>query len=263
MTSRNKLMMFGLLSISSLALGSASAGQWSYDRQGADWPGICASGLSQSPIDIDTAKVVKSNYNATINYRSDNIEAVNNGHTVQFNPDSRNINLIDNVSGKMETFSLLQFHLHNGSEHTIDAIQQDVEAHFVHANAAYLAGEKGGRLAVVGVFLNGQDDDSDDQNRYWNDLLKGLPDQTYASLNKPITPNYEALLPSDSRLFAYEGSLTTPGCNEVVNWIVMKQPINVSAEAIKSFAASQHGQGTYRSTQKVYNRVIRSGRLNK
>ncbi len=33
-------------------------------------------------------------------------------------------------------------------------------------------------------------------------------------------------MPGSSDLYHYEGSLTTPGCDEVINWYVLKEPIS-------------------------------------
>src|SRR6185503_7664025 len=44
------------------------------------------------------------------------------------------------------------------------------------------------------------------------------------------------LLPKDPRYFTYMGSLTTPPCSEGVLWMVMQQPVTVSAEQIDVFA---------------------------
>ena len=43
-------------------------------------------------------------------------------------------------------------------------------------------------------------------------------------------------LPADRRYFQYMGSLTTPPCSEGVLWLVMQQPVTVSAQQIDIFA---------------------------
>jgi carbonic anhydrase len=45
------------------------------------------------------------------------------------------------------------------------------------------------------------------------------------------------MLPKDRRSYRFAGSLTTPGCNEGVSWIVMKQPVLLSASQIAAFEA--------------------------
>jgi carbonic anhydrase len=44
------------------------------------------------------------------------------------------------------------------------------------------------------------------------------------------------LLPRDSRYYTFMGSLTTPPCSEGVLWMVMQQPVTISAEQIDVFA---------------------------
>ena len=44
-----------------------------------------------------------------------------------------------------------------------------------------------------------------------------------------------AILPANRVYFAYAGSLTTPGCDEPVQWLVLQQPVAIAAEQIESF----------------------------
>jgi carbonic anhydrase len=48
--------------------------------------------------------------------------------------------------------------------------------------------------------------------------------------------NWYALLPADHTAYRYYGSLTTPPCTEIVNWVVFQQPVMVSPMQIKAFA---------------------------
>jgi carbonic anhydrase len=49
-----------------------------------------------------------------------------------------------------------------------------------------------------------------------------------------IDPN--GLLPSKRSYYRYEGSLTTPPCDESVDWFVLTEPIHVAEADINSFA---------------------------
>ena len=35
-----------------------------------------------------------------------------------------------------------------------------------------------------------------------------------------------------SNYFSYQGSLTTPGCNEAVSWIIMDQPVLIAESQV-------------------------------
>ncbi|RVJ13105.1 carbonate dehydratase, partial [Sinorhizobium medicae] len=45
------------------------------------------------------------------------------------------------------------------------------------------------------------------------------------------------LLPTSLRYWAYEGSLTTPPCSEIVDWMIAQDPIEVDAADIDRFTA--------------------------
>ena len=53
------------------------------------------------------------------------------------------------------------------------------------------------------------------------------PAQTIHSLNLQYL--LAPVLASDI-FYRYQGSLTTPGCNEVVSWVVAKQTIRISSK---------------------------------
>jgi carbonic anhydrase len=62
------------------------------------------------------------------------------------------------------------------------------------------------------------------------------------------------LLPTDRSFYRYPGSLTSPMCNEVVTWIVMKNPIELSEGQIAEYA--KHYHNTARPLQALHNRPV-------
>jgi len=95
----------------------------------------------------------------------------------------------------------VQFHFHEGSEHTVDGRAYDGEPHLVHS-------EDAGATAVVGVLFDiGQEDAALDE------CFASLPQTPEA---EPEIPDFDtaALLPSDHSTYRCTGSLTTPPCTQ-------------------------------------------------
>lgn len=179
----------------------------------------CKLGKLQSPINIETKKVEKSDLKPIgFSYASGAAEIINNGHTVQVNLPAAGSAAIDGVD-----YTLLQFHFHTPSEEKIDGRNFPLVAHLVHKSAE-------GKLAVVAVlFKKGRE----------NAALKAVFDQMPAgegeakALDGAINP--VDILPADRGYYAFMGSLTTPPCSEDVRWQVLKTPVELSAAQIAAF----------------------------
>ena len=208
------------------AAKGARAAHWSYDGDGGPeaWHQLkpefakCGSGTRQSPIDIRDGIRVDMDP-VQFDYRPVAFRVIDNGHTVQVNVAGGNF--ID-VMGRR--FELQQFHFHRPSEERIEGKQFDMVAHLVHKDLE-------GRLAVVAVLLERGGAHALVQT-VWNNL----PLEKGEELTARATLDLNHLLPKDPRYFAYMGSLTTPPCSEGVLWMVMQQPVTVSAEQIDVFA---------------------------
>ncbi len=205
---------------------------WGYEGEGGpdQWGTMkkeylaCGEGTQQSPINIDSGSLISSKVgDITFNYQPSPLEVLNNGHTVQVNfaPGS-------SIQFKGKTFELLQFHFHSPSEHQIDYRYFGMEAHLVHKSAD-------GELAVIGIMLK-----KGESYPVMDAIWEHIPHE----INKPITivgatVNAADLLPADrSSFYHYMGSLTTPPCSEIVNWIVMKNPINVTDKQVTAFVSA-------------------------
>ena len=180
--------------------------------------GKCASGTRQSPIDIRDGIAVDLEP-VQFDYQPSGFRVLDNGHTVQVNVAPGN-----SIEVMGRRFELLQFHFHRPSEERIDGHQFDMVAHLVHKDAE-------GRLAVVAVLLERGSAHPLVQS-VWNNLPLEKGEEVPA--RAPIDLNQ--LLPADRRYFTYMGSLTTPPCSEGVLWMVMQQPVPMSAEQIDVFA---------------------------
>jgi carbonic anhydrase len=179
--------------------------------------GLCSSGKRQSPIDIRDGITVDLEP-VQFDYRASGFRVIDNGHTVQVNVASGNF---IQLGGRR--WELAQFHFHRPSEERIDGRQFDMVAHLVHKDGD-------GKLAVVAVLLERGSAQPLVQT-IWNNL----PLEKGEEVAAPVVIDLNHLLPPDRRYYTYMGSLTTPPCSEGVQWVVMRQPVQLSQSQIDIF----------------------------
>lgn len=219
---------------------------WSYD--GEEGPthwgdlkpdyAVCKLGQRQSPIDIRHAKLERLPA-IQFNYGPSPLKIINNGHTIQVNyqPGS-----FITVSGTR--YELRQFHFHHPSEEKIDGKPDDMVIHLVHADDK-------GRLAVIAVLL-----DRGTPNPAIQKLWEHLPrTEGKEEVVAGVEINAASLLPESRGYYTFDGSLTTPPCSESVTWLVLKTPVDISADQIQSFARWYPNNA--RPTQASNDRLIR------
>lgn len=230
-----------------LSASEKSKHYWSYEGESGPehWGELspdflmCSEGWNQSPINL--VNDVDANLPALeFNYFSANINEVNNGHSIQQN---MNPGSFLRVPEKNLEFGLKQFHFHSPSEHTIDGKSFAMEVHFVHA-------DKHGNLAVVGIMI-----DEGEEHPVLKQLWAFMPENPGETRQEPIGIEETNLLPPTREFFAYSGSLTTPPCTEGVRWVVLKTPIQASAEQIAIFK-KRVGPATNRPVQPLNARMI-------
>ena len=220
---------------------SQVAGQLEYNYEDqaawANLPGsFCGIGRAQSPINIVQNDVVPVSSTLLPNLRFNGWDGrvdgnfANMGHNVQFNPSTTGATTVNHKG----IYNLLQFHLHwgagqrDGSEHRVNGMQADAEIHFVHRRRGDPTNSTArDTLTVVGIFgiavygpITG----------IWRQLM---PVPTAFESSTSVTGiRYSDLLPTNREYIYYEGSLTTPLCNEIVQWFVLKNPIPIPASYI-------------------------------
>lgn len=225
------LMNIGLFGAWYLAL--AADLHWGYDGdQGpANWGALspdfalCADGSAQSPIDIHDASALDL-VDIEFHYSDTAGAIINNGHTIQVDVAAGSAIIYNGIR-----YDLLQFHFHAPSEHTIDGEAAPMEIHFVHRDA------NSGALAVVGVMFTEGAADNDAYAAVFEAMTAEAGEPQ--ALSSPLTLG--ALLPETRAYYTYQGSLTTPPCSEIVRWLLLDTPVELSAGQIAAYTAIYDG----------------------
>jgi NAD(P)-dependent dehydrogenase (short-subunit alcohol dehydrogenase family) len=102
-------------------------------------------------------------------------------------------------------------------------------------------------------------DSAPKENPLFQVLLNHVPlVKNQVASPRDVAINPQQLLPEDRTYFTYMGSLTEPPCTEGVTWIVMKNPILVSAQQVHSFG--QIYNNNVRPLQIKGDRIIKESR---
>lgn len=201
---------------------------------------LCAIGKRQSPINIEDGTTLQGPAEPVqFAYTPSNGTVVNNGHTIQVDVQGENA-----ITVRGSTYRLLQFHFHTPSEEQINFKRFPMVAHLVHKNAE-------GQLAVVAVLLQ-----EGEVNPMVDKVWTYMPLDTNDRVRMPQgLLDVNGLLPKDQRYYQFMGSLTTPPCSEGVLWMVMKQPMTISAGQYKLF--TQLYPNNARPVQPINGRPVR------
>jgi carbonic anhydrase len=252
----------------------AAGGHFGYEQGGSDWGGTCSSGQHQSPINIDSNLEVKPG-NIRFEYQAaKGLKIKNTGHTVQVDGNGQlgRLKLMNSINDTV-IYDLKQFHLHCPSEHTKDGQHFDCEIHFVHQKQ----GSSGkSDLLVVGILLSRAGCASNDgcgcsgcgcgSTSFLSTVFAGVPKDanTEAPIEGVVDPS-NFIKSHMFNYFTYQGSLTTPTCDETVFWHVGNGIATIPEGVFqifnrylwagnKEFSASGHGNN--RNVQNLNGRTV-------
>jgi carbonic anhydrase len=232
----------------------------------------------QSPIQLISKKFVKRGDALTVQRFKAPAEIIDTGHTfqVRFSADQPGASM--NFEG--EKFSLRQFHFHKPSEHLLDGKQYEMEVHFVFFNS----NAKSSRKAVALGFLISEGNENPALRTAWkklppmregygeeeSDLADWKPGDFSHELNlekashdeKVLAQNVlidlRKLIPPAGEFMVYEGSLTTPGCEEGITHATSTGLIFLGHDQIERFEG--YYEGSNRDLQAAGNPALRNYR---
>ena len=185
----------------------------------------------QSPVDIAGHSTDQTRPALSFAYRSDGDHMTNTGEFVK-------VKYGGGSSARLGQFeyALVEAHVHNPSEHTVDGQSFVLEMHLVHKRTS-------GEIAVVGVLYR-----LGEANPAIQAMIDAAPRQGETiELASPLTT--ADYLPESHGYYAYTGSLTTPPYTEGVEWLVMSQVGEVSQEQVTQMAALTGGGTNNRPVQ--------------
>ena len=223
---------------------TTDAVEWAYDGPGGpeNWGTLsegyaaCATGKQQSPIDI-TGYVEGDAEPVSFSYDGDAKTVRNDGKAVHVDYPPGNT-----MSVGQKTFTLKSAHLHSPSEHLVDGVSFAAELHMIHEDAD-------GNLDVVGLLFRLGEPSPAAQA-----ILDAAP-VAGETVSDGITLNAGDYAPDELSYYRYDGSKTTPPCDEPVDWYVMREPKTISPEQVDGLLALSGGP-TNRPIQPAGDRVI-------
>lgn len=223
-----------------------------YSYSGAEGPGYwgeldpawenCEVNARQSPINIEGFTTDPNLGPLALNLHETEVNLINNGHTIEQEYEPGNTLMFEGV-----VYELLQFHFHTLSEHAIAGKRGEMELHAVFRS------QETGNLAVIGqIYKVGKE----------NEFLKAfdhvLPKHEGERSTSETKINVEEAFKDGPGYFTYPGSLTTPPCSPIVNWIVLKKRATMSEEQFHLFNSILGNN--FRPVQPLNGRTVRASR---
>ncbi|KAH9503085.1 Carbonic anhydrase 7 [Bulinus truncatus] len=227
---------------------------WRYEEENNEGPSSWkksfqhCGGKVQSPVNLDTSRSVYENMTELdlTGYKITDVSLrlKKSDHTVKVVYSGSPI--IISGGGLPSNYTLQHFHFHwgsdscVGSEHLLDGLQFPMEIHLVHRRSELTEDQLSDNLnglAVLGFFFELSDTDNrklDVLLQHFNGCVE-LPDKGIEIKTFPLADLLPVPDEGGYRYFRYDGSLTTPPCNENVIWTVFTERIKISEDQLKLF----------------------------
>lgn len=173
---------------------------------------FCMSGNRQSPINI-TQVISKELPQITLDYLPVEMYVYNTDINVFLKPNAE-------ISFEYEggRFRLIEVHMHQPGEHTIDGKTFPMEIHYVHQ-------APNNQFMVIAQLVNiGPKSKPFEKLLVQMSLAKGQIGRTQVEFGY----NPADMIAKNHDYYTYEGSLTTEPCAQNVKWMVLKDVIQVS-----------------------------------
>jgi len=214
---------------------------WNYADGGANWPGTCANGTSQSPVSIQLSETAapssKDRANLVFGTAKD-LKVYSTGHSIQVEWTSLEGNaatipalgMWNSATEGITTVPLvpLQFHMHSTCEHIVNGYMCPIELHLVtkvdNTSSMPVPAQckTSNCLAVFGAFYTLDTNPETEKFPFFQEIVDNIPNSVGPQNANTVatTLDLSSLLPTTKKYIHYSGSLTTPPCTEQVSWHV-------------------------------------------
>lgn len=216
---------------------------WSYPSNNARWGGTCNTGRSQSPVAL-VFDPLGNNSPGTVTVKSISVPVTiltNEGFTASVELSPAAVSFTDGA----DTWLAFEAHFHAPSEHSLtwrgaSVFDTQLEIHI----KTQLQSDPSQNAVFAVLFMypaNGAETDNPVLQPIFSLLadLASRPVCTKVRYVQPLdlTPIITAFSALSNGYLTYDGSLTTPGCDEGKNWYVLSTPQFVSRAQVAQLRA--------------------------
>ena len=266
-------MRVGMLQRSEMILPESSPCPWDYeecprtriddcigpDRWGEVCEGAyatCGKGLMQSPIDIDMMTIQAKKYSPQArpllnSYKASDVTFKNTGRGLELEGAMGTLQCgSSNSEEGAKKYSAVAVHFHSPSEHTRRGESFPLEIQIVHQ----AENSKGAEDLVVLSFLFEHLNEDTPESPFLRSLQDSIPEFMEETSVKGL--NLNLLDGFRSSYVRYQGSVTTPPCEESVQYMVMSQVQPATTKQLSAFRMAIGAIGNARPTQPIAGRQV-------
>ena len=205
------------------------------------WEGVCNTGHMQTPINITSPQIVPIPPLPPLQfkYQPADLDIVNDCNQYQIKvrfPDNQWLRVA------RKPYRLSEIDFHEPGENAVNGTRAPMGILLIH-----LSPESTFLMIEVPVVVG-------KENSVIKTLLENIPNGGKERVVAGVKISAADLLPADHGFYRFPGSLTTPICNEGVQWYLMKHPIEMSKDQIAQFKKYYHD--TARPLQPLNNRPL-------
>lgn len=268
-------LKMGILQQSRMVLPPSSPCPWDYEtcKMGqmdecigpARWGEICdgaykrcGSGILQSPIDIDVESLLAKEYTPQARPLITMYDGSDNG--VTFKNTARGLSL-EGSFGKVQcgsklsedgakNYEAVSVQFHSPSEHTRLGDHFPLEIQIVHR----AEGTEGNEDILIVSFMFEERNEDTPPSPFLESIVDSVPSVMSERSLKNV--NLNLMSGFRSSYVSYKGSITTPPCEESVQYMIMSQVQPATAAQLKVFSDATGSHGNARPTQPVAGRVV-------